>query len=439
MTPGNRHLCSGANSSRMFSWEMGARPVETVRLLSPREGVFCLLICSDKEAAGVTKRSYEEINSKIEKGTAVVLTAEEVIKMVEEQGIKETAKKVDVVTTGTFGPMCSSGAFLNLGHSDPPIKMAKVWLNDVPAYAGVAAVDAYIGATELSEMNDNYGGAHVIEDLVAGKSVRLRATAYGTDCYPRKEIDTIIDFKSINECFLLNPRNAYQNYVAATNSTSRILYTYMGMLLPKLGNITYSTAGQLSPLLNDPYLRTIGIGTRIFLGGAQGYVAWNGTQHNPAKPRNENGIPIGGSATLALVGDLKEMTSEYIKAAVYKNYGISLFVGIGIPIPILDEEMAQYVAVRDRDINTPVFDYGVPERNRPVLKTVNYEELKSGLVELGGKKVRTAPLSSLPKARAIAQQLKGWIENGSFLLSQPVAHLPAQAKIQPLEERRGQC
>ena len=72
-----------------------------------------------------------------------MVTAEEVIDLVKEKGEKRVAEEVDVVTTATFGPMCSSGALLNFGHSDPPIKMQKVWLNDVLAYAGVAAVDAY--------------------------------------------------------------------------------------------------------------------------------------------------------------------------------------------------------------------------------------------------------------------------------------------------------
>ncbi|HEY8463441.1 MAG TPA: homocysteine biosynthesis protein, partial [Bacillota bacterium] len=136
-------------------------------------------------------KTFAEINEKIKQGKAVVLTAEEIIDYVAEAGYAKTAREVDVVTTATFGPMCSSGAFLNFGHSDPPIRMGKVWLNDVPAYAGIAAVDAYIGATELSETQGfKYGGAHVIEDLISGKWVKLRATSYGTDCYPRRELLT---------------------------------------------------------------------------------------------------------------------------------------------------------------------------------------------------------------------------------------------------------
>src|SRR5512136_1815095 len=131
-------------------------------------------------------KSIDQINERIRDGTARVVTAEEMPLIVAELGEEGALKEVDVVTTGTFGAMCSSGAFINFGHSEPPIKMSRVWLNDVPAYTGLAAVDAYIGAAELREDGDmSYGGAHVIEDLIARKPVRLRATAYGTDCYPR--------------------------------------------------------------------------------------------------------------------------------------------------------------------------------------------------------------------------------------------------------------
>src|SRR5690554_1466284 len=148
-------------------------------------------------------KTYAEINEKIRQGKAVVFTAEEIIDIVQEKGYQAATREVDVVTTATFGPMCSSKTFLNFGHSDPPIRMTKVWLNDVPAYAGIAAVDAYIGATELSETRGlEYGGAHVIEDLVAGKKVRLRAKSYGTDCYPRLDVDTFITLEDLNQAYL---------------------------------------------------------------------------------------------------------------------------------------------------------------------------------------------------------------------------------------------
>ena len=387
-------------------------------------------------------KTYEEINEKIRRGEAVVVTAEEVIDIVAEKGLEKAAKEIDVVTTGTFGPMCSSGAFINFGHSRPRIKMKKVWLNGVEAYTGIAAVDAYIGATQLPETDPenkvfpgrfSYGGGHVIHDLVAGKEIRLEAIAYGTDCYPNKKVDTVITINDVNEAFLFNPRNAYQNYNCAINLGDRTLYTYMGILKPRMGNASYSSAGQLSPLLNDPYYKTIGIGTRIFLGGGIGYVAWNGTQHHPNVTRGENGVPMTSAGTLAVIGDLKQMNPYWLVGLSYIGYGATMAVGIGIPIPVLDEEILYYTTVKDEDIYCPVVDYseGYPYGKPMDLGYVNYRDLKSGRVTINGKQVVTTPQSSYPRARKIAQILKEWIQNGSFELTHPVAPIPsADADIQ---------
>jgi uncharacterized protein (DUF39 family) len=380
-------------------------------------------------------KTFDEINEKIRDGKVVVVTAEEIIDLVDEKGIAQVAKEVDVVTTATFSPMCSSGAFINFGHADPPIRMNRIWVNDVPAYGGLAAVDTYIGATELSETKGfEYGGAHVIQDLIDGKKVKLRAESYGTDCYPRKEITTYVSLDDLNQAYLFNPRNAYQNYNAATNSSDRILYTYMGTLLPQYGNVTYCTSGELSPLLNDPELRTIGIGTRIFIGGAQGYVVWEGTQFVRNQETIRDGVIQYSGATLAVIGDMKQMSSRFIRAASYEKYGTTMFVGIGIPIPVLDEDMVRFLSVRNRDIYTQVVDYSVPKRSKPVLRKVSYEELQSGLIELDGKKVPTAPLSSLKKAREIAEMLKEMIAKGEFFLQQPVQKLPEGQRFNALKE-----
>ena len=379
-------------------------------------------------------KTIEEINEKIKNGKVVVLNAEEIIDYAEEKGTKKTAKEVDVVTTATFGPMCSSGAFINFGHPDPPIKMTKVWLNDVPVCAGIAAVDVYIGAAELSETEGmNYGGAYVIEDLISGKPVKLRATSHGTDCYPRREIETYITKNTINQAYLFNPRNVYQNYAVATNSSNRTIYTYMGKLLPNFGNATYCSAGQLSPLLNDPYYRTTGIGTRIFLAGSQGYVSWYGTQHNPGKERLPNGIPCGPAGTLAVIGDLKEMSPEYLKACTFHGYGVTIFIGIGIPIPVIDEEMVEFLKIKDEDIYTEIFDYSVQRRNKPSYGKVNYKQLRSGKIKINGKFVQTGSISSYFKALEISNVLKEEIKNGKFYLTASVAPLPPEEKYGSLD------
>ncbi len=370
-------------------------------------------------------RTIEEINEKIRKGDAQVLTAEEMKRLVESSSVEVAFKEVDVVTTGTFGAMCSSGAIINLGHSDPPIKIDKATINNVPICHPGAAVDLYVGATAMSETKPfEYGGGHLIEDLVNGEEVELKAQAYGTDCYPRTQLQTRLTKDDLNQFYLLNFRNCYQRYNCAVNSRDETIYTYMGKLLPHMKNATYSGAGELNPLMNDPDYETIGMGTRIFLGGAQGYVIGEGTQHE--------GSSMNG--TLMVRGNAKRMNSEFLRGATFTRYGTTLYIGLGIPIPILNEGLVKKTAIRDEAIFTNVVDYGVPRRDRPKLAKVSYKELKSGTVTVGNKSIKVSSLSSLKTARKVAATLKDWITHGEFLLTAPVERLPLDTVFKPMRQ-----
>jgi L-aspartate semialdehyde sulfurtransferase len=381
------------------------------------------------------RKSYEEINARIKAGEAVVVTAEEMIDIVRKEGAEGAARKVDVVTTGTFAPMCSSGMFFNFGQMVPTIKASKVWINKVPAYAGLAAVDAYLGATEPAEDDPlnkvypgefRYGGGHVIEDLLRGKRLLLEAKAYGTDCYAARKMKKEVGLNDLSYALLCNPRNGYQNYNCAVNLSEKAVYTYMGMLKPNGRNANYCSAGELSPLLNDPYYRTIGVGTRIFLGGAFGYVTWKGTQHNPKAPRGPNGVPRKPAGTIMVQGDVKAMSANWLRGVSILGYGSSLAIGLGIPIPVLDAEMAAFTGVSDAEIFTQIVDYGHDYTNGIARSygEVSYSQLKSGEIEVNGKKVVTSPLSSVVKAREIAELLKKSISEGNFLLNAPAELLP---------------
>jgi len=381
-------------------------------------------------ARQTAQRTIEDINKRIKNGAVVVVTAEEMVDIVKKKGPNKAAREVDVVTTGTFSPMCSSGAFLNFGQSKPPIRAYHVTLNGVPAYAGLAAVDIFLGATEpalddpLNKVHPGqfkYGGGHVIHDLVSGNNVELIATSYTTDCYPRKELKKQVKLKDLPNAVLVNPRNAYQNYNCAVNMKEDTIYTYMGVLRPRAGNANYATSGQLSPLLNDPYCLTIGLGTRIFLGGAQGYVTWAGTQHKSSVKRERNGVPLEPGATLMVLGNLKEMSPRWLVGVSILGYGCSLAVGIGVPIPILNEDLARYTGVSDEEIFTQIIDYGkdYPHGRTKSLGKVSYAELKSGTIVLNGQSVQAAPISSYARAKEIAEILKEWIRTGQFYLSHP--------------------
>ncbi len=390
-------------------------------------------------------KSIEQINEKISSGKAVVLTAEEIIDYVDRKGLEQAAKEVDVVTTATFGPMCSSGCFLNFGHSKPKIRITEAYLDEVNAYAGIAAVDLYLGATQLRR-NDpanldypgefRFGGGHVMEKLVAREEVELIAQSYGTDDYPRKELKTRVTIDDLNQCIMVNPRNCYQNYNVAINTSDRTIYTYLGTLKPEMKNCGYSSAGQLSPLLNDPFYRTIGVGTKIWLAGAQGHVYAEGTQHSPTCERGVLGVPSEGAGTLALSGDMKQMDPEFVRGVSLRGYGVSLCLGVGIPIPVLDEQILKQTTIRDRDIMAQVIDYShdYPERTGRVIGNVSYAELKSGQISVNGKAVESGAMSSYAKARKIAGILQEEIRSGAFLVSAPVTPIATEQGMNPMKE-----
>jgi uncharacterized protein (DUF39 family) len=391
-------------------------------------------------------KTYAEINAKIAAGKAVVLTADEIIDYVDRKGLDAAAKEVDVVTTATFGAMCSSGCFLNFGHSKPKMRITEAWIEDVLAYSGIAAVDVYLGATQLRH-NDPanmhypgdfiYGGGHVIEDLIAGKQLQLFALSYGTDDYPRRELRTYFTIEDLNQAIMVNPRNCYQNYNVGINTSGKRVHTYLGILEPNMRNMCYSSAGQLSPLLNDPLYETIGVGTSIWLAGARGHVYAEGTQHCSLVDRGDNDVPTEGAGTLALTADMKQMRPEFVRGVSLKGYGVSLALGVAIPIPILNPEILRRTTVRDRDIKAAVINYGgdYQERNGQVVAQVSYEQLRSGQVDINGRKVEVSSMSSYSKALQAAELLKAEIRRGDFLLTEPIQKLPLNQGMNPLEIR----
>ena len=388
-------------------------------------------------------QTIAQINDKISRQCAVVWTAEELKARVAAVGVTQAAKEVDVITTGTFEPMESSGAVINLGHTDPPIKIRRCWLDSVPAYSGFGAVDLYLGATQGIESQDGEeirerGGGHVISDLIAGKPVQVRALGQVTDCYPRATFETTITRETINQFYLFNPRNLYQNFIVGVNGGEKPLFTYLGPLQPRLSNAVYSNAGAISTLLNDPDLQLIGIGTRIFLGGGIGYVAWEGTQHFPLQKRLPNRTPVGPAATLALIGDAKQMDARWVRGCYFKSYGPSLMLGVGVPLPVLNEEVVATCAVQDKDLVAPVVDFSIPRRVRPTFGLVSYAQLKSGRITIEGKPVRVAPLASMFLSRQVALELKQWIEAGTFTLTEPVAPIPMERSFLPQDRWGGQ-
>ena len=81
-------------------------------------------------------------------------------------------------------------------------------------------------------------------------------------------------------------------------------------------------------------------------------------------------------------------------------------------------------------IDTFIEDYG---SKGDLIGKVNYEQLRSGEIEFMGRRIHTAPLSSLYKARRIAAILKEWIEKGEFELTAPVRPMPVGTSLKGLQ------
>jgi CBS domain-containing protein len=135
-----------------------------------------------------------------------------------------------------------------------------------------------------------------------------------------------------------------------------------------------------------------------------------------------------------VTGDLKKMSQDYLRAATMTGYGVTLYVGLGIPLPVLDIDVVRATAVRDQDIFVDLLDYGVPSRSRPALRKVSYADLRSGMIEIHGEEVRTSSLSSFKKAREVAGEVKRWVESGTMQLSLPTRPIDSQKPVKPMHE-----
>ncbi len=135
-------------------------------------------------------------------------------------------------------------------------------------------------------------------------------------------------------------------------------------------------------------------------------------------------VPAG---SIAVIGDMKGMHPRWLRGTSFRGYGVNLTVGIGIPIPIIDEEILIQAAVRDKDIMTQIVDYSqsYPQRESESLGEVSYAQLKSGEITVDAKEVPTASLSSYAMAKEIAGVLKEWIYRGQFLLTECTQRLPS--------------
>lgn len=379
-------------------------------------------------------RTYEEINEKILNGKANVISALEAKSLIAEKGIKHFFNTIDVVTCASFEINTNAILYISFGQTDPLIYFSEAYLNNVQAYP-TGPTDLALSCVAFSEDKPEYSGAHILEELVKGNDVSLKVVGRGLDVFPNKEFETWFNLKDVNNAKLFLNQAINQNNIAAANSGGKDINSPMGTLLGHLENSTYNSSSFLNPLVNDPFCKTIGIGTRIWVAGTVGYITGHGSNHNPNQKRNEFKIPVGNAITLSAVADINGMKSKWLRGGFLKSFGPVLFVGIGVPIPVLNEEIAESLSITDEKINTTMFDFSIPRRTKPILGQYTYSELRTSTVVINKKPTLSAPLSSMAGAIEICDLTKESILKKELLLSKPVTPVNMSVSSKVLNSR----
>jgi len=289
----------------------------------------------------ITKRTIDEINQKLRRQEAVVVTADEFKQMVRRG---KEVEHVDVVTTATMGIMSGTAALFCIPFGERGIfeRVKKAWLNDVPAYPGpcpnerLGMVDLIIYGTDHA--SQEYGGGHILRELVEGKEVRLKV-----ESKEGRQVEASFTLNDLEFARIFGTRLCFKNYMAFVNKGDDALETIFSVA-PLKGNLKEATVcgcGEINPLQNDPGLKTVGVGTKILVNGAVGYVLGAGTRSSAKKPN------------ISVIADMKGMDPRFM-GGFKTSAGPECLTSIAIPIPVLDSEVLEGLKVLDEEIPLPI-------------------------------------------------------------------------------------
>lgn len=292
-------------------------------------------------------RSYSEIVERVERKEAVVMTAEEVSQLV-QAGKASRLSEVDVVTTATRAVMSGTYAVLSFPVASPGsfFRARRGWINGIEVQVGpcpnenLGILDLMVLGTAHSRSRPNYGGGHLFRDLVEGKKALVEVE---TDC--GRYIRTEVGLEEMPFARLFGSRHAFKNYSAFVNAGSEPVATIFHRLAfaPQCAEATFSGCGLINPLKNDPLLESIGIGSRILLNGAEGYVIGTGTRSSREKPN------LSGFA------DMHKMNPELMGGFV-TSAGPECICSWAMAIPVVSQKILAEIARPDEDITLPVSD-----------------------------------------------------------------------------------
>lgn len=293
------------------------------------------------------ERSIEDIRKKIDNNSAVVMTSQEICELV-EKGEDVPIRDVDVVTTATRAVMSGTYAVLSFPVEAPfHFKRAsQVFLNGVPAHVGpcpnesLGMLDLIVFGTAHSHLSPGYGAGHLFREMAEKKPIDVSVITEGNNAF-----QTQVTLDGIPHAKLFATRHTFKNYAAFVNCSDRPIGTifHATEFEPDMRTATFSGCGQINPLKNDPMLETIGVGTRILMNGAQGFVIGEGTRSSPARP-NLTGFADMHDMDPALMGGFTT------------SAGPECIVSWAIPIPVVSQSVIDAITMTDKEVPMPVMD-----------------------------------------------------------------------------------
>jgi len=293
----------------------------------------------------VKERKLSDIKKKIESGTAVVLTVQELIDRI-SVGEKVKFEDIDIVTTATKGLMSGIMGIFSFRLSPPKTlrKFTEISLNGITAFPGpcpneyLGIVDLIIYGTAQSQDRENYCGGSLFRDLVEGKSIEISSKSSEGE-----KVEKEMTLKDMQYAKLMGTRQAIKNYNAMINCQSYQVDTIFSCL-PFESNkteITFSGCGALNPFQNDPQFESFGVGSPILVNGNIGYLIGPGTRNYIEKPNMMTISPMIG------------MKPEFM-GAFKTSYGLEPICSIAVPIPILNERVFNNIVKSDKDVKLTI-------------------------------------------------------------------------------------
>jgi len=299
------------------------------------------------------KRTYSEINRKISKDKAVVLTVQELIEKIRD-GENVSFDDVDVITTATKALMSGIAGIFSFRLTPPKKirKFIKVSLNGIAAFPGpcpnefLGIVDLILYGTNHSTTIENYSGGMLFRDLVEGKTIKVCAEGENGELLERE-----LTLDDMQFARMMGTRQAIKNYFAMVNPSPDPVETIFSVL-PLAGDkkqLTFSGCGAMNPFQNDPDADVLGVGTKILVNGSEGYIFGPGTRNDKLKPNMQT------------IADFKGMKPEYM-GAFETSYGLENICSIAVPIPILNEKVFKQLLKSDSEV--PLVILNVVGRNK---------------------------------------------------------------------------